>query len=69
VHLGSALFETVTGTEMQHVIYKETSQLYTGVATGELAFAMGTSATAGPLYRAGKLKFLAIACTASVTSL
>jgi tripartite-type tricarboxylate transporter receptor subunit TctC len=61
VHLGSALFETVTGTEMQHVIYKETSQLYTGVATGELAFAMGTSATAGPLYRAGKLKFLAIA--------
>ncbi len=61
VHLGSALFETVTNTEMQHVIYKETSQLYTGVATGELAFAMGTSATAGPLYRAGKLKFLAIA--------
>ena len=61
VHLGSALFETVTGTEMQHVIYKETTQLYTGVATGELAFALGTSATAGPLYRAGKLKFLAIA--------
>jgi tripartite-type tricarboxylate transporter receptor subunit TctC len=51
----------VTGTEMQHVIYKETTQLYTGVSTGELAFAMGTSATAGPLYRAGKLKFLAIA--------
>ncbi len=61
VHLGSALLETVTGTEMQHVIYKETSQLYTAVATGELAFALGTSATAGPLYRAGKLKFLAVA--------
>jgi tripartite-type tricarboxylate transporter receptor subunit TctC len=61
VHLGSALFETVTGTEMQHVVYKETTQLYTGVSTGELAFAMGTSATAGPLYRAGKLKFVAIA--------
>jgi tripartite-type tricarboxylate transporter receptor subunit TctC len=61
VHLGSALFETVTGTEMQHVIYKETSQLYTGVATGELSFALGSSATAGPLYRAGRLKFIAIA--------
>lgn len=61
VHLGSALFETVTGTEMQHVIYKETTQLYTGVATGELAFALGSNATAGSLYRAGKLKFLAIA--------
>lgn len=60
-HLGSALFETVTGTDMQHVVYKETSQLYSGVANGELSFAFGTSATAGPLYRAGKLKFLAIA--------
>jgi len=61
VHLGSALFDTVAGVDTQHVIYKETSQLYTGVATGELAYALGTSATAGPLYRAGKLKFLAIA--------
>lgn len=61
VHLGSALFDTVAGLDMQHVIYKETSQLYTGVANGDLAYALGTSATAGPLYRAGKLKFLAIA--------
>ncbi|MES2480925.1 MAG: tripartite tricarboxylate transporter substrate binding protein [Pseudomonadota bacterium] len=61
VHLGSALLDSVAGVDMQHVVYKETSQLYTGVATGELAYALGTSATAGPLYRAGKLKFLAIA--------
>jgi tripartite-type tricarboxylate transporter receptor subunit TctC len=61
VHLGSALFDNVTGANMQHVIYKETTQLYTGVANGELAYALGSSATAGPLYRAGKLKFLAIA--------
>ena len=61
VHLGSALFDTVAGIDTQHIIYKETSQLYTGVATGELTYALGTSATAGPLYRAGKLKFLAAA--------
>ncbi|ROZ79450.1 tripartite tricarboxylate transporter substrate binding protein [Ramlibacter sp. WS9] len=61
VHLGSALFDTVAGIETQHIVYKETSQLYTGVATGELTYALGTSATAGPLYRAGKLKFLAAA--------
>ncbi|MBT2324352.1 tripartite tricarboxylate transporter substrate binding protein [Variovorax paradoxus] len=60
-HLGSALFETRTGIEMQHVVYKETSQLYNDVANGELSFAFGTSATAGPLYRAGKIKFLAVA--------
>ena len=61
VHLGSALFDTVAGIESQHIVYKETSQLYAGVATSELSYALGSSATAGPLYRAGKLKFLAVA--------
>ncbi len=61
VHLGSALLEARSGVEMQHVIYKETSQLYTAVSTGELAFALGSNATAGPLFRAGKLKYIAIA--------
>lgn len=60
VHLGTALLESMTGTEMQHVIYKETSMLYTGVANGELNFALGSLATAGPLMRSGKLKFIAV---------
>jgi tripartite-type tricarboxylate transporter receptor subunit TctC len=61
VHLGSALFETVTGTDMQHVIYKETTMLYTGVANGELSFALGTNATAGAMYRAGKVRYVGVA--------
>ena len=61
VHLGSELFESMTGTQMEHVIFKETTQLYTSVSTGEIQFALGSAATAGPLYRAGKLKLLAIA--------
>ena len=60
VHLGTALLESMTGTEMQHVIYKETSMLYAGVANGELNFALGTLATAGPLQRAGKIRFIAV---------
>ncbi|MEY5099082.1 MAG: hypothetical protein RJA36_1801 [Pseudomonadota bacterium] len=68
VHLGSALFETVTGTEMQHVVFKETTMLYSAVAQGDLAFALGTSATAGPLYRAGKLKYLAVAAPRRVAA-
>jgi tripartite-type tricarboxylate transporter receptor subunit TctC len=60
VHLGTALLETLTGTQMQHVIYKETSMLYAGVANGELNFALGTLATAGPLQRGGKLKFIGV---------
>ena len=68
VHLGSELFETVTGTEMEHVIYKETSLLYTGVATGELAFSLGTSASSGSLQRAGKLRYIAVAAPKRVPS-
>jgi tripartite-type tricarboxylate transporter receptor subunit TctC len=60
VHLGSALFEAMTGTQMQHVIYKEVPMLYTGVANGELNWALGSMASAGPLQRAGKLKFIAV---------
>ena len=60
-HLGAALFESVTGTEMQHVIYKETSALYVGVGNGELNFALGTNATSGSMQRAGKIRFLAVA--------
>lgn len=60
VHLGSAMLESMTNTQMQHVIYKETSQLYTAVATGELDFALGSLATAGPLQRSGKVKFIAV---------
>lgn len=68
VHLGSALLESVTGTHMQHVIYKETSMLYSSVANGELAFALGTNATAGALHRAGKLRYLAVAAPKRVSA-
>ena len=60
VHLGSALLESQSGTEMQHVIYKEVSMLYTGVANGELNWALGSAASAGPMQRAGKVRFIAI---------
>jgi tripartite-type tricarboxylate transporter receptor subunit TctC len=68
VHLGSELFESATGTQMEHIVYKETTQLYTSVATGELAFALGSSATAGPLQRANKLRFLAAAAPQRVAA-
>ena len=61
VHLGSELFESMTGTQMEHIIFKETTQLYTSVSTGDINFALGSAATAGPLYRAGKLRLLAFA--------
>jgi tripartite-type tricarboxylate transporter receptor subunit TctC len=68
VHLGSALFETVTGTSMQHVIYKETTMLYTGVANGETSFSLGSNATAGAMYRAGKIRYIAVAAPKRVAA-
>jgi tripartite-type tricarboxylate transporter receptor subunit TctC len=59
VHLGTELFKSMTGTQMEHVIFKETTQLYTSVATGDIDFALGSAGTAGPMYRAGKLRLLA----------
>jgi len=61
VHLGSELFDAMAGIQTQNVLYKETTQLYTAVSTGELSYALGTSATAGPLQRSGKLRYLAVA--------
>lgn len=41
--------------------FKETPRLYQSVATGDGAWAFGTAASAGPLFRGGKVKFLAVA--------
>ena len=60
VHLGSALLESMTGTDMQHVVYKEVSQLYTAVANSELNWSLGSLASAGSMQRAGKVRFIAI---------
>ena len=61
IHLGSARLASAMGAEMMHVPYKETSQLYAAVATGEIDWAYGSVATAGGLARANKLRFLAVA--------
>ncbi len=61
IHLGSARLASAMGAEMMHVPYKETSQLYAAVATGEIDWAYGSVATAGGLARASKLRFLAVA--------
>lgn len=61
IHLGSARLESALESEMLHVPYKETSQLYAAVATGEIDWAYGSIATAGALIRGNRLRVLAIA--------
>jgi tripartite-type tricarboxylate transporter receptor subunit TctC len=60
-HLGSALFESMTGTQMLHVPFKETAQLFNSIGTGEVTWGLGTLATTGPMVRAGKVRLVAVA--------
>lgn len=60
-HLGGLLLESAANIQMNHVPYKEVSQLYQSVANGELDWAIGSAASAGPLLQAGKVRFLAAA--------
>ncbi|OYD47945.1 Bug family tripartite tricarboxylate transporter substrate binding protein [Acidovorax kalamii] len=60
-HVGAASLEAATGTKMMHVPYKDMGSVYTSVATGDIKWAFGTAATAGPMFQAKKVKFLALA--------
>ena len=61
LHMGGEMLQAATGTKMTHIPYKETSQIYTSISSGDIAWAFGTGSTVGPLFRAKKVKFIAIA--------
>jgi len=60
-HLGSAEFEFLTGTKMIHVPFRDQSQMYVSIASGDVGWAFSTLGSALPLMQSGRLKLLAIA--------
>jgi tripartite-type tricarboxylate transporter receptor subunit TctC len=60
-HLGAAALEGATGSQMSHIPFKDMNQLYTAVGANDVNWAFGSAASTGALYRAGKVKFLAVA--------
>jgi tripartite-type tricarboxylate transporter receptor subunit TctC len=60
-HLGSAEFEFLTGTKMIHAPYKDQSQMYVGIANGDVGWAFTTLGSALPLMQLGRIKLIAIA--------
>jgi tripartite-type tricarboxylate transporter receptor subunit TctC len=60
-HLGSAQFEYLTGTKMIHVPFRDQSQMYVGIANGDVGWAFSTLGSALPLMQAGRIKPIAIA--------
>ena len=67
-HLGAAMLASQTNTDMRHIVYKETAQLYTDVANGTLGFALGTLATTRSLLDGGRLRLLAVAAPKRLAS-
>jgi len=59
-HLGVMKLASLTNTKMLHVSYKEMPQLYAAVATGEVQWALGSLASAGPMEKAGRVKFIGV---------
>lgn len=59
-HLGSALFEFLTGTRMIHVPFKDTTQIFIAVANGDVSWAFGSVGSTAPIVKTGKLRLLAI---------
>jgi tripartite-type tricarboxylate transporter receptor subunit TctC len=60
LHIGGAAMENAIGIKMTHVPYKETSQIYVAVGNGDIAWAVGTASTTLPMFKAKKIKYLAI---------
>ena len=60
-HIGAAMLEQAAGIRMTHIPYKSQSDLYVGVGNGDVGWAFGSAGSAGAMFRAGKVKFLAVA--------
>jgi tripartite-type tricarboxylate transporter receptor subunit TctC len=60
-HLGAELLELQTGISMTHVPYKEVSQLFMSVSTNDVAWSLGTLPSSSGAYKAGKLRYIAVA--------
>jgi tripartite-type tricarboxylate transporter receptor subunit TctC len=68
-HLGGALLESLTGTSMQHVPYREVSQLYTSVGAGDVGWAFASIPSSRGAYDAHKIRYIAVAAPRRIPQL
>lgn len=59
-HLGALRLESLTGIKMTHVPYKEMPQLFASVSNKEVDWALGSAASAGPMEKGGRVKFIGL---------
>jgi tripartite-type tricarboxylate transporter receptor subunit TctC len=60
-HLGGEEIELLTEADMTHVAFREVSQLYTSVASGDVQWAFASIPSSAGVFKSGKIRYLAIA--------
>ena len=65
-HLGGQQLDALTGTRMQHVPYREVSQLFANVGAGEVPWSFASIPSSQGIYKAGKLRYIAVAASKRV---
>jgi tripartite-type tricarboxylate transporter receptor subunit TctC len=60
-HLGGEEIELLSNVDMTHVAFREVSQLYTSVATGDIQWAFASIPSSAGMFKSGKIRYLAIA--------
>lgn len=68
-HLGGQQLDALTGTRMQHVPYREVSQLFANVGTGEVPWSFASIPSSQGIYKAGKLRYIAVAAAKRVAQM
>nr|WP_203561450.1 tripartite tricarboxylate transporter substrate binding protein [Ideonella livida] len=68
-HLGGEELELRAGLDMQHIPYRDVGQLYGSVGAGDLHWAFGSIPSSQGAYKAGKLRYLAVAAPRRIAQL
>jgi len=60
-HLGGEELGLLTNTEMTHIAYREVSQLFTSVGSGDVQWSLGSIPSSQGIFKAGKIRYIAVA--------
>ena len=60
-HLGGEQLELLSGVSMQHVPFREVSQLYMSVGAGDVKWSFGSIPSSQGAFKAGKIRYVAVA--------
>lgn len=68
-HLGGEWLDTLAGTKMSHVPFKDTGQMVNAVASGEVQWSFTSIPSSMGQYKAGKIRYLAVSATSRTAQL